>query len=64
MEVKPLLTPSASISHEFLSSVMPFSTGWLDTGKGKPCTTSVTVANLLYLTHILASPVPPKVYTN
>ena len=64
MEAKPLLTAKSLLTHEFLSHVMPFSTGWLDDGEGKPCPASVNGANLLYLVQVTANPVPPKVYEN
>ena len=64
MEAKSLLTTAEFLTHEFLSHVMPFNTGWLDDGEGKPCKASVNGANLLYLVQVTANPVLPKVYEN
>ena len=64
MESKDMFFTPAQLSHTYLGDIMPFNTGWLDDGEGKPCTSSVAAANLLYMVHMVGNPALPKVYAN
>jgi len=52
------------LSHELLLMYMPFDSGWLDDGEGKPDADSVMAATALSAISVAMLTIPPKVHVN
>jgi len=63
-KLKDMLSLSDMLTHGTLGAIMPFCTGWLDDGSGKPCEASVAISNFVYLTQFEVTKAAPRVYTN